>query len=404
MRIIYHHRTQLDDAQGIHVRAMVRAFRELGHEVEIVSLLGSSNGLPPVKRAWRVHTGRLPRAVYEGLSLLYNVLGYYRLARALRGRTADLIYERYALNTVCGALASRRFGVPMLLEVNAPWPDQLPSLAPLRFRRFARNLERWICSNSTQTIAVSEALRRLLIREGAPEDRLTVMHNAVDPVIFNPTVSGQEVRRKYGLDDGVVAGFVGWLRDWHGLADLIDAVRSSDLMARGLRLLIVGIGPAFRQVERRVRELGLADQVILTGAVAHQDVPAHLAALDIALQPRATAYACPMKLVEYMAMGRCIVAPDQPNIRELLSDGISARLFPPGDYRSLINLMSDLMGSPAERSAFGRNARRTVVERDLTWRANAVRVLDLLREELPRGEVSAPQATGSTALDLSRPA
>jgi glycosyltransferase involved in cell wall biosynthesis len=351
-----------------------------------------------------VHTGRLPRADYEGLSLLYNVLGYYRLARALRGRTADLIYERYALNTVCGALASRRFGVPMLLEVNAPWPDQLPSLAPLRFRRFARNLERWICSNSTQTIAVSEALRRLLIREGAPEDRLTVMHNAVDPVIFNPTVSGQEVRRKYGLDDGVVAGFVGWLRDWHGLADLIDAVRSSDLMARGLRLLIVGIGPAFRQVERRVRELGLADQVILTGAVAHQDVPAHLAALDIALQPRATAYACPMKLVEYMAMGRCIVAPDQPNIRELLSDGISARLFPPGDYRSLINLMSDLMGSPAERSAFGRNARRTVVERDLTWRANAVRVLDLLREELPRGEVSAPQATGSTALDLSRPA
>jgi glycosyltransferase involved in cell wall biosynthesis len=404
MRIIYHHRTQLDDAQGIHVRAMVRAFRELGHEVEVVSLLGSSNGLPPVKRAWRVHTSRLPRAVYEGLSLLYNGLGYYRLARALRGRTADLIYERYALNTVCGALASRRFGVPMLLEVNAPWPDQLPSLAPLRFRRFARSLERWICSNSTQTIAVSEALRQLLIREGAPEDRLTVMHNAVDPVIFNPTVSGQEVRRKYGLDDGVVAGFVGWLRDWHGLADLIDAVRSSDLMARGLRLLIVGIGPAFRQVERRVWELGLADQVILTGAVAHEDVPAHLAALDIALQPRATAYACPMKLVEYMATGRCIVAPDQPNIRELLSDGISARLFPPGDYRSLINLISELMGSPAERSALGRNARRTVVERDLTWRANAVRALDLLREELPRGEVSAPQATGSTALDLSRPA
>ena len=103
-------------------------------------------------------------------------------------------------------------------------------------------------------------------------------------------------------------------------------------------------------------------------------------------------------------MGRCIVAPDQPNIRELLSDGISARLFPPGDYRSLINLISELMGSPAERSALGRNARRTVVERDLTWRANAVRALDLLREELPRGEVSAPQATGSTTLDLSRPA
>jgi glycosyltransferase involved in cell wall biosynthesis len=382
MRIIYHHRTQLDDAQGIHVRAMVRAFQELGHEVDVVSLLPSSaNGVPPAKRSWRVHTNRLPRAVYEGLSLLYNILGYYRLGRALRERRADLIYERYALNTFCGVLASRRFGVPLLLEVNAPWPDQLPSLAPLRFGPVARRLERWVCANSTQTIAVSETLRQFPIHEGAPEDRLTVMHNAADPADFDPAVSGQEVRRRYGLNDGLVAGFVGWLRPWHGLADLIDALRSSALLARGLRLLIVGIGPAFQQVERRVRELGLQDKVILTGAVVHADVPAHVAALDIALQPRATAYACPMKLIEYMAMGRCIAAPDQPNIRELLRDGISARLFPPGDYRALVHLISELMAAPAERSSLGRNARRTVLERDLTWRANAMRALDLLPME-----------------------
>jgi glycosyltransferase involved in cell wall biosynthesis len=391
MRIIYHHRTQLDDAQGIHVRAMVRAFQELGHEVGVVSLVGSSsNGFPPAKRSWRVHTNRLPRAVYEGLSLLYNILGYYQLARALRGRRADLIYERYALNTFCGVLASRRFGVPLLLEVNAPWPDQLPSLAPLRFRRLARRLERWVCSNSTRTIAVSDSLRRFLTCEGAPEDRLTVMHNAVDPVVFNPAVSGQEVRRRYGLGDYLVAGFVGWLRPWHGLEDLIDAVRSSELMARGLRLLIVGIGPAFQQVERRVRELGLKDQIILTGAVAHEDVAAHVAAIDIALQPRATAYACPMKLIEYMAMGRCIVAPDQPNIRELLQDGMSSRLFPPGDYRSLVSVVSELMAAPAERSSLGRNARRTVIERDLTWRGNARRALALIRAGHHEREASPP--------------
>src|SRR5262245_46231060 len=138
MRIIYHHRTQLDDAQGIHVRAMVRAFQELWHEVDVVSGLGcSANGLAPARR-WRIQTNRLPSTLYEGLSLLYNIRGYYRLGRALRERRAGLIYERYALNTFCGVLASRRFGVPLLLEVNAPWLDQLPSLAPLRFRRLAR--------------------------------------------------------------------------------------------------------------------------------------------------------------------------------------------------------------------------------------------------------------------------
>ena len=403
MRIIYHHRTQLDDAQGIHVRAMVRAFRELGHDVDVVSWLGSSsNALPPAKR-WRVHTNRLPRAIYEGLTLLYNVFGYYRLTRALRERRADLIYERYALNTFCGALASRRFGVPLLLEVNAPWPDQLPSLAPLLFAptrppsRALGLLEQHAHDRGVAGIAATPdpgGSARGSVDSHAQRHRSRRLQSRR---------LGQEVRRRYGLDDGLVAGFVGWLRQWHGLADLIEAIRSSELLAQGLRLLIVGVGPAFHQLERRVRELGLENKIILTGAVPHEDVPAHVAALDIALQPRATGYACPMKLIEYMAMGRCIVAPDQPNVRELLSDGISARLFPPGDYRSLVSLVSELMGAPAERSSLGRNARRTVVERDLTWRANAIRALDLLREELPRGDAPA-HASGSTALGASRPA
>jgi glycosyltransferase involved in cell wall biosynthesis len=186
-----------------------------------------------------------------------------------------------------------------------------------------------------------------------------------------------------------VAGFVGWLRDWHGLADLVEAIYASKLLARGLHLLIVGAGPALPQVERRVRELGLEGQIILTGPVRHEDVPAHVAALDIALQPRATEYACPLKLIEYMAMGRCIVAPDQPNIRELLSDGVNARLFPAGDYPSLVNLVSELMGAPAGRAALGRNAQRTVVERNLTWRANAARALTLLCDEKTQGFTTA---------------
>ena len=397
MRIIYHHRTQLDDAQGIHVRAMVCAFQELGHEVDVISPVGSSSsGVSPAgKRPWRIRTSCLPRAIYEALSLLYNVFGYLRLARALRERKADLIYERYALNTFCGVLVSRRFDVPLLLEVNAPWRHQSPSLGPIRFRRLARSIERWVCSNSARTIVVSEALRQLVRTEGVPEGQLTVMHNAVDPAIFNPAVSGQEVRRRYGLNDHVVAGFVGWVRHWHGLEDLIDAVHDSGLLEHGLRLLIVGSGPSLPAVQNRVRRRGLDDKVILTGPVVHEEVPAHIAALDIALQPRATPYACPMKLVEYMAMGRCILAPDQPNIRELLSDSISARLFPPGDYGSLVKLVSELMGSPAERELLGRNAHQKVVDRHLFWRANAARALGLLsdqghiRTELPIAEVEA---------------
>ena len=313
----------------------------------------------------------------------------------------DLIYERYAPNTFCGVLASRRFGVPLLLEINAPWHDHAPSGQAPRFRQLARRVERWVCSNSTRTIAVSAALKGLLVAEGVPERQVSVMHNAVDSGIFHPEISGEAVRRRYRLDGHVVAGFVGWPRDWHGLAELVEAVHAADLMARGLRLLIVGIGPAFAQIQRRVRELGLEDRVVLAGAVAHDAVPAYVAALDVALQPRATAYACPMKLLEYMAMGRCIVAPDQPNIRELLSNRLTARLFPPGVYRSLTGLIAELMSSPAERAALGRDARRRIVERDLVWRANAARALDLLRAARSDREATAapPNAASATASD-----
>lgn len=396
MRIIYHHRTQLSDAQAIHIRAMVRAFRDLGHRVDIVSLVGPGEDKAARRPLSRIETNRLPGRIYEALSLAYNVYGYRQLARALRQGDVDLIYERYAPNTFCGVLASRRFGVPLLLEINAPWRDQLPPGGALGFERLARRLERWVCSNSTRTIAVSAALKQHLTEEGVPEPQITVMHNAVDPDAFKPQVSGNEVRRRYRLDGFIVAGVVGWLRHWHGLEALIEAMSASNLVARRLRLLIVGVGPAFQQVRWRVRELGLEDKIILTGPVTHEQIPAHIAALDVALQPRATAYACPMKLVEYMAMGRCIVAPDQPNIRELLSDGVSARLFPPEDYQSAVNLISELMTSPAARTLLGDNAYRTVVERNLIWRENATRALSLVSSQQHDGEGLALRTTAGT--------
>lgn len=393
MRILYHHRTQLEDAQGVHIRAMVAAFRDLGHEVEVISLAGSSLGPALLSSgSLRIDTTRLPRGVYEALSLGYNVYGYRQLARAIRRQRPDLIYERYAPNTCCGVFAGRRFGIPVLLEINAPWHDHLPSGEAPRFQRLARRLERWVCSTSTSTIAVSAALKRHLVESGVPERQVTVIHNATDPARFHPGVSGAEVRGRYRLD-GVVAGFVGWLREWHGLEGLIGAVHHAGLLERGLRLLIVGAGPAFARVQARVRSVGLADRVIMTGPVAHEAVPAHIAALDIALQPRATAHACPMKLIEYMAMARCIVAPDQPNIRELLGDGASARLFAPGDDRSLISSLRDLVDRPVLRATLGRGAHNTVLERELTWRANAGRAIALL--DADRRQAPLPLRTGT---------
>jgi UDP-N-acetylglucosamine:LPS N-acetylglucosamine transferase len=154
MRILYHHRTQAEDAQGIHICEMVNAFKALGHEVHIIALVKPSYaGIDAnYKRVWRFFSHNIPPWLYEVLGFGYNLYGYLRLRRAIKTKQPDLIYERYALNSCCGVLAAKRSGIPLVLEVNAPLWHEQTKLGRLRFRRLARYFERWICSHATWTL------------------------------------------------------------------------------------------------------------------------------------------------------------------------------------------------------------------------------------------------------------
>jgi glycosyltransferase involved in cell wall biosynthesis len=97
----------------------------------------------------------------------------------------------------------------------------------------------------------------------------------------------------------------------------------------------------------------------------------HVAAFDIALQPAVTDYASPLKLFEYMAQAKAILAPDQANITEALQDGKDALLFAPGGFEPAL---SALIGDASLRARVGAAARETLIRRDFTWAGNARRV------------------------------
>lgn len=380
MRIIYHHRTQAEDAQGIHIHEMVKAFRELGHEVEVVALVAST--AESAKETSRGVLKRLaafaPAWLYELMSLSYNFVGYHKLARAIKRRRPDLIYERYALNTFCGVWASRRFRIPLVLEVNAPLRHEQEKLGKLAFKRWAHFSERWICSHSTRTIVVSNVLRDLLREQGVPETQMQVMPNGINAKHFHPKISGATMRRRYGLEDWLVIGFVGWFRKWHGLEMLLEIMYESRLHERNVRLLLVGEGPAEAELKDYVRAHGLQSAVIFTGAIAREEIPAHLAAMDIAVQPKAPEYACPMKIFEYLGMGKCVVAPDQPNIREILRHGENAYLFQPENKESLRTALLALLRDHNEHQKIAERAQRSVFERGFLWEENAKRTIEIV--------------------------
>jgi len=381
VRILYHHRTRAGDAQGIHIHEIVRAFRELGHDVEVAALADERNDQPGGKKQRRPadRFRAAPAWAYELMSLAYNLYGYRMLRRATKARRPDLLYERYSLNTFCGVWAARRLGVPLILEVNAPLAYEQDALGKLAFRRLARFSERWICSNSTRTIVVTGVMKDLLVEEGVPRERIVVVTNGVDPAKFHPGVQGRQVVARHALEGKLVLGFVGWFRPWHGLEMLLQAFHDARLADLGARLLLVGDGPARPDLDRFIARNGLGDDIVFTGPVAHEDIPAHIAAMDVAVQPSAPEYACPMKIIEYMAMAKCVVAPDQPNIREIVEDGKNGLLF---EARNAAELKSTLLRALREsevRQSMGRNAFETVISRRFLWKDNAERALTLAR-------------------------
>jgi glycosyltransferase involved in cell wall biosynthesis len=369
MRILYSHRIQSRDGQSVHIEQMVAALRQAGHEVLVVgpgfyqqAAFGAESRLVGWIRA------RLPAALGEVAELAYNLPAYRRLRLAAGPFRPEIIYERYNLFYFAGALLARRLGVPFYLEVNAPIADERTRFSGLRLRRLARRLEGWTWRAATRVVAVTGVLKSMIAAVGADPERIEIVPNGIDPVAF------ADLPARPAAPDPLVLGFVGFVRDWHGL-DAVIAAMASHAGAPRLDLVVVGDGPARPALEQQAATLGIADRVRFTGLAPHADVPRLVAGFDIALQPRAVAYASPLKLFDYMAAGRAIVAPDQPNIREILTDGETGLLFDPAHPDAVWPTVVRLAGDAALRARLGAAARAEVGRRRYTWADNAARLV-----------------------------
>ncbi len=309
MKILYHHRTRSKDGQYVHITELIHALRKLGHEVIVVApaamehaKFGDDAGLVAVMK-------RLcPGFAYEMLEFAYSIVAYLRLRRAVIAHRPDCLYERYNLFLPAGVWIKRNFGLPMLLEVNAPVLEERSKYGGISLRWLARWTERYTWRGADYVLPVTAVLADRVRAAGVPADRMAVIPNGINPEHFGNALPLTQAKARLGLEHHLVLGFTGFIRDWHGLDQIIDFIadRPGD---SGLHLLIVGDGPARESLQHQARQRGIVDRVTITGIVARDRVPDYIAAFDIALQPSVVPYASPLKLFEYLAMGRAIVAP-----------------------------------------------------------------------------------------------
>ena len=377
MRILFHHRIRSKDGQYVHIEELTRALARLGHELIFVGPaaieqeeFGSDAGLVALLKK------RLPSFLYELLEFSYSIPAFLRLWRAVKVHRPDGIYERYSLFFPAGVWVRKLLEVPFLLEINAPLLEERSRYAGLKLTSLASWSEKYVWRGADVTLPVTQVLAGYVRLAGVQDSRIVVIPNGVDREKFSRQPERERAKQLLGLEGRLVLGFTGFLREWHKLEHVVDWI--ADHPGTPPRhLLITGDGPARQAVEQRARERGISHAVTITGVVTRQEVSRYVAAYDVALQPAVVAYASPLKLFEYLALGCAILAPSTPNIREVLSDGDNGLLFDPGDDSSFSDALQRICDDDDLRKRLGENARLTIEKCHYTWDHNAQQVIQL---------------------------
>ena len=379
---------------SIHVRELTAALASLGHDVLVVT--PTADGRRPdafTPRVERIVPDTADTEIYELLAqdpaagpsaaretraLLYGGTLRRRGLEVLQRFAPDVIVERYSLLGRSGIDLARRLGVPLVLEVNAPLVDEQAAHRGLAFAETARAVEREVLRAADRLVTVSTALERWLTELGVDPERISVVPNGVDADRFDVGDGVRAVARdELGAADEALVGFVGSLRPWHDVSALIEAIARLRRHGTSVKLVVVGDGPQRGELTEQTSRAGL--DAVFTGAVAHEQVPAHLAALDVAVVPYAPSerfYFSPLKLVEYLAAGVPVVAADIGDLGHCVRSGKTGWLYPPGDVDALAEAIRAAIDDGPSARQLGR-AGRDHVRAEHTWAANARRVVEL---------------------------
>ena len=326
--------------------------------------------------------GVLPKAIYELLELGYSLIAYRRLKAAAAEFKPDFIYERYNLFLLAGSMLKRRLGIPLLLEVNSPLVhERSRHSGGLALQRLARWAEGTAWRSADYVLPVTRVLGKYVLDYGVPESRIAVIPNGINQSHFAGAPDTDTAKFQLGLNGKLVLGFTGFVREWHGVDRVIRWMASPQAPANAF-LLVVGDGPVRAELEALAATLMVGEQIRFTGVVDRNRVPEHVAAFDIALQPAVTAYASPLKLMEYLVLGKAIVAPKEPNLMEILTDEKNALMFDDARPDGFESALSRLCAEADLRASLAGGARASIQRLNLTWEGNARKVIELAASKL----------------------
>lgn len=376
-------RFPIERANGIQTMATCQALAARGHDVTLVVRPDASGegrdpfqfyGLPRTD-GFRIHI--VPTAPGRRANRLRFLAASVRLARGTDG----LVYTR-DLGLAAVLLRGRRWlRVPVVYESHGLAPvvsEEMPRLlgkpdlasSAAKIRRLDRR-ERQVWADASAYVTITQALADELTRRYGSRKRVFVVPDGAPPA--DPPIGGSPVAASAARP---LAAYAGHLYPWKGVDVFVRALA----LAPEVDGLIVGGHPGepdLARVTALAHEVGVAGRLEITGLVPPAAVAARISGASFFVVPNTASatsdrYTSPLKLFEYLRLGRAVVASDLTAIREVLVDGQTGLLVPPGDAPALASALRRLAGDPDLAARLGRAARARAA--DFTWAARAARL------------------------------
>jgi len=377
-------------AEGVHIAGIVNALRGKGISVTLVSPTNTDptmrlpeNGRKHNYISSIMHflADSLPQPLFEIMEISYNIIAIPHLLKSILFYRPDFIYERYAFFNFSGALISSILNIPFVLEVN-----ELSGHKRVRgqtFVRLASAIERFILNRSSLIITVSDYLNEEISKVLSTNGVVVTIPNGVpqewlDVQLVNH--STELLRERLKLKNKKVVCFIGGLAHWHNFDFLLEVFHSLHKKVPETVLLIVGDGPMRGHIESKLQEMNINDNsVLMVGNVNHREVPSYISVSDVSIIPETNNFRSPIKMFEYMALGKPVVAPRMPAIEAVIDDEKDGLLFTPGDKNDLENKLSRLLTNHELAQSMGVLAHEKI--KDLyTWEKHAEKILSLLMQ------------------------
>ncbi len=366
-----------------HVLGVINAFETLGWTVHRFIV---GDRMPA-----HMQTGSTRKAISGGwlrtlaADTVRLTLGQINTRRAWKelGGNVDIVYERFAVLQVLGRRFARH-GIPWIIETSGPFfYEAKTERNRLVLTGLAKRIELRAYQDCDLLVCVSQSLKGIII-DAAPtidSEKIIVLPNGVDTKFLDPHAVDP-----LRIFDGFTIGYVGALLDWQSIDSLIRVVHDLRQDSVAIHLVIIGDGPANANLRAMTARLDMESYVHFTGRVPRDKIPQYIAGFDVGYSGQkllaiGKMYHSPLKIYEYMAMGKPVIASDFDDARRVTRNGELGFLFEGGNSADLRRSIMNAYRNNAQSASFHMKIRNEIVNHH-SW---VSRVEELLIQMERRG-------------------